>query len=139
MDSLRANQLNGSCSRRSTKPSEHGGFDFCELHRIQRAEFANGASDRIGGDALCSKRTLFQEGNLYFDFKPRTAKRRRVKDNSSQGTICIGEGNAENENRPNFRNHAAVEQPDFAAPRRHVPPHGALLPARRLRQQPRHH
>src|SRR5439155_4667729 len=100
MDSLRANQLNGSCSRRSTKTSEHDGFDFCELHRIQRAELANCASDRIGGDALCNKRALFQEGNLYFDFKLRTAKRRRVKDNSSQGTICIGERNAENENRP---------------------------------------
>jgi hypothetical protein len=86
------------------------------------------------GDALWNERALFQEGNLYFDFKLRTAKRRRVQDNGSQGTICIGEGNAENENRPNFRDHAAVEQPDFAAPRRHVLPHGALLPARRLRQ-----
>src|SRR5206468_12989737 len=110
MDSLRANRSNGSCSRRSTKPSEHGGFDFCELHRIQRAEFANGASDRIGGDALCDERALFQEGNLYVDFKLRTAKRRRVKDNSSQGMICIGERNAENESRPNFRNHPALSR-----------------------------
>src|SRR5947209_67394 len=110
MDSLRANRLSGSCSRRSAKPFEHGGFDSSKLSRIERAELANCASDRIGGDALCDKRALFQEGNLYVDFKLRTAKRRRVKDNSSQGTICIGERNAENENRPNFRNHPALSR-----------------------------
>ena len=66
MDSLGANRLNGSCSRRSTKPLEYGGFDFCELHRIQRAELANCASDRIGGDALCNKRTPLSGRELVF-------------------------------------------------------------------------
>ncbi len=65
---------------------------------------------------LCATNApLFQEGNLYFDFKLRPAKSSGVEDSGNDGAISIGKGNAENENWPHFRDHAAVERPDFAA------------------------
>jgi hypothetical protein len=38
-----------------------------------------------------------------------------VKHNRDKGAVGIGERNAQNENRPDFLDHAAVEQPDFTA------------------------
>ena len=118
--------------RSATEPFGHGGFNFRKLRCVQRAEFANRASDRIRGDALRDKRALFQEWNLNFDLKLRAAKRSGVKHNGYDGAISIGKRNAENKNWPHFSDNTAIEQPDFAAPRRHVPPDEALLPARRL-------
>src|SRR6059036_1317948 len=92
MDSLRANRLNGSWLRRSTKPFEHGGFDSSNLSGIERAEFTNRASDRIRGYALRNKRALFKKGNININFKLRPAKSSGVEDSGNDGAISIGKG-----------------------------------------------
>ena len=57
-----------------------------------------------------NKCALFKEANLYFNFKLRTTKRRSVENNRDKGAVGISERNAENENRPDFLDHAAVER-----------------------------
>ncbi len=124
--------------RRPTKPLEYGALNFGQLRCIQCAEFANGASGRISGDALRDERALFEKRNFYFDFKLRVTQRGGMENNRDKGAVGIAERNAENQNRPDFLDHAAIEQPDFPAPRRHVPPHPVSRPVRRQRQRQRH-
>ena len=100
-------------SRRPTKPLEYGVPNFGQLRCIQCAEFANAASDWVSGDALRDERALFEKRNSYFDFKLRVTQRGGMENNRDKGAVGIAEWNAENENRSDFLDHAAIEQPDF--------------------------
>ena len=64
------------------------------LSRIQYAELANRAGDRIGGDASCNKRTLLEKWKLNLNFKFRAAQRRSVKHNGNNCAIGIDKWNA---------------------------------------------
>jgi hypothetical protein len=46
-----------------------------------------------------------------------------MENDRDKGAVGIAEWNAENQNRSGFLDHAAIEQPDFTTPRKHVPPH----------------
>jgi hypothetical protein len=88
---------------------------------------------RVSGDALRDESALFEKRNFYFNFKLQVTQRGGMENNSHKSAVGIGERNAQNENRPDFLDHAAIEQPDFPAPRRDVPPQPALRPAHRQR------
>jgi len=93
---------------------------------------------RVSSDALRDERALLEKRNSYFDFKLRVTQRSGMEDNRDKGAVGIAEWNAENENRSDFLDHAAIEQPDFPTPRKHVPPHPMSRPVRRRRQRQRH-
>jgi hypothetical protein len=95
--------------------------------------------ERSGKWRCFARRTrLFEKRSSYFDFKLRVTQRSGMENNGDKGAVGIAERNAENENRPDFLDHAAIEQPDFPAPRRHVPPQPVSRPVRRRRQRQRH-
>ena len=109
-----------SCWNRSPllsapQPLENSEFNFRELRGVDRPQFTNGSDSRVGGDALRDKRAVFEERNLHLDFKLRATERSAVEDHSHNSAVSIGEGDAKEEDGPDFLDHAAVEPPNLAA------------------------
>src|SRR5687768_1289697 len=108
------------CSLRRTwfvvlaHPFEDGRFHFRELIRAQRSQLANRPGSRIRGDALRDEGALLEKWDLYRDLKLGSSKRGRVKDYGHDRAVIVRKRDAENENRPDFFDHAAIPQPDLA-------------------------
>lgn len=88
-----ATSLEHSCG--FAQPLEHGGFYIGKLREVKRTELTNRSRGWVGGNALRDECVIFKKRNWNFDFKLRAAKGGAVENDREDGTVGIGERNAE--------------------------------------------
>jgi hypothetical protein len=78
-----------------SEPLKYRRLDCGELRMLQYAKLVERTGCRIGGDALCDKGAILQEGSLNLYLKLRTAQSGAMKNNCKDSTVGIGERDAE--------------------------------------------
>ena len=111
----------------------------------EHAQSANEIFRRNGLDALNQKSALGKEWCANANFKLRTTKSGRMRNDANQSPVCIRVWDADNECGTNLLRNSEIDEPDFAALRREAGPprrprRGTMQPPanRNPRQSDRH-